>query len=93
MTVAKGFNEIGAPIYRDSLCPTFDDRLREMKSLFCLLMLSTLALTTYAETETPRGFDVGQTLPDISLINLDGEEVRFSDFLGKQYVLYGWASW
>jgi peroxiredoxin len=40
-----------------------------------------------------RGFEKGQTLPDISLINLEGEEVRFSDFLGKQYVLYGWASW
>ena len=40
-----------------------------------------------------RGFETGQTLPDISLIDLKGREVRFSDFLGKQYVLYGWSSW
>ncbi len=40
-----------------------------------------------------RGFEVGQTLPDIPLIDLEGNEVRFSDFLGKRYVIYGWASW
>lgn len=40
-----------------------------------------------------RGFREGQTLPDIPLINLKGEEVRLGQFLGKQYVLYGWASW
>lgn len=40
-----------------------------------------------------RGFAVGQTLPDIPLIDLDGNEVRFSAFLGKRYVLFCWASW
>jgi hypothetical protein len=40
-----------------------------------------------------RGFGVGQTVPDIPLINLKGEEVRFSRFLGKQYIVYCWASW
>lgn len=40
-----------------------------------------------------RGFDVGQTLPDVPLIDLDGNEVRFGKFLGKRYILYGWASW
>ena len=40
-----------------------------------------------------RGFGVGETLPDIPLVDLKGEEVRFSQFLGKRYILYCWASW
>lgn len=40
-----------------------------------------------------RGFRPGQTLPDIPLVDTDGEEVRFSRFLGKRYILYVWASW
>ena len=40
-----------------------------------------------------RGFGVGDTLPDIPLYGMDGKEVRFSQFLGKQYILYCWASW
>ncbi|MEX0717520.1 MAG: hypothetical protein WD066_13085 [Planctomycetaceae bacterium] len=40
-----------------------------------------------------RGFQVGQTLPDIPLYDLEGNEVRFSRFLGKQAIVYCWASW
>lgn len=40
-----------------------------------------------------RGFRVGQTLPDIPLYDMQGREVRFSRYLGKQYILYCWASW
>lgn len=40
-----------------------------------------------------RGFRKGQTLPDIPLVDLEGREVRFGQFLGKQYIIYGWASW
>lgn len=40
-----------------------------------------------------RGFGVGDTLPDIPLVDMDGKEVRFSRFLGKKYILYCWASW
>jgi hypothetical protein len=40
-----------------------------------------------------RGFRAGQTLPDIPLYDLNGQETRFSQFLGKQYILYCWASW
>ncbi|MEM7599854.1 MAG: hypothetical protein AAF357_00385 [Verrucomicrobiota bacterium] len=47
----------------------------------------------HAEWGPGRGFNPGQTLPDIPLIDLDGEEVRFDRFLGKRYILYGWASW
>ena len=27
------------------------------------------------------------------LVDLNGNEVRFSQFLGKRYILYVWASW
>ena len=40
-----------------------------------------------------RGFRPGQTLPDIPLMDLQGREVRFCRYLGKQYIIYCWASW
>lgn len=40
-----------------------------------------------------RGFSKGETLPDIPLVDVAGNEVRFSKFLGKRYILYCWASW
>ena len=40
-----------------------------------------------------RGFRKGDTLPDIPLVDVAGNEVRFSQFLGKRYILYCWASW
>lgn len=40
-----------------------------------------------------RGFRPGQTLPDIPLTDVKGNEVRFSAFLGKKYIIYCWASW
>ncbi len=46
-----------------------------------------------AEWGEGRGFGKGQTLPDIPLVDLKGNEVRFSQFLGKRYILYCWASW
>lgn len=46
-----------------------------------------------ADWGSGRGFRVGQTLPDIPLIDLEGREVRFSEFLGKRCIIYCWASW
>ncbi|MBC8289342.1 MAG: hypothetical protein H8E37_03405 [Planctomycetes bacterium] len=40
-----------------------------------------------------RGFRRGDTLPDIPLMDMQGREVRFSQFLGKRYIIYCWASW
>lgn len=42
---------------------------------------------------TGRGFNLGETVPDIPLVGMDGQEVRFSEYLGKRYILYCWASW
>ena len=46
-----------------------------------------------ADWQEGRGFRKGETLPDIPLVDLEGNEVRFSQFLGKRYILYCWASW
>ncbi|MDP6467747.1 MAG: hypothetical protein QF918_08405 [Pirellulaceae bacterium] len=40
-----------------------------------------------------RGFGKGETLPDIPFVDVAGNEVRFSQYLGKRYILYCWASW
>jgi hypothetical protein len=47
----------------------------------------------HADWGPDRGFRFGQTLPDIPLTDLEGHEVRFSQFLGTRYILYCWASW
>ncbi|GAB5441811.1 MAG: hypothetical protein Fues2KO_21600 [Fuerstiella sp.] len=49
--------------------------------------------TYHAAWGKGRGFNVGQTVPDIPLLDMNGKEVRFSRFLGKRYILYCWASW
>ena len=46
-----------------------------------------------AEWGRGRGFGKGETLPDIPLVNVGGNEVRFLQYLGKRYILYCWASW
>ncbi|MCP4787702.1 MAG: hypothetical protein GY903_29965 [Fuerstiella sp.] len=40
-----------------------------------------------------RGFRQGDAVPDLPFVDLDGNEVRLSQFLGKRYILYCWASW
>lgn len=42
---------------------------------------------------TGRGFAKGETLPDLPFYDLEGNEARFGQFLGKRYVIYVWASW
>ena len=39
------------------------------------------------------GINKGQLAPDITLTTLDGEEVKLSDFRGKNVVLNFWATW
>ena len=37
--------------------------------------------------------DVGDQLPDITLPNLSGVPVSLRSFLGKNHILFMWASW
>ncbi len=39
------------------------------------------------------GIQKGNRAPDFQLLNLDGEEVRLSDYLGKKVILNFWATW
>ena len=39
------------------------------------------------------GLNKGDLAPDITMTNLDGEEVKLSDFRGKKVVLNFWATW
>ena len=39
------------------------------------------------------GLEKGQTAPDFTLINLQGEEVTLSELQGKKVVLNFWATW
>jgi hypothetical protein len=56
--------------------------------------LDAAGISAYNDTwDKGRGFRAGQTLPDIPLYDMQGQEVRFSKFLGKQYIVYCWASW
>lgn len=36
---------------------------------------------------------VGQSLPDLTLPDLNGQPVRLADFRGKRLLLYVWGSW
>ena len=75
--------------------------IMQQRILTPLLMgIVTLGMTTSTTAQSKkvqpwpkdRGFNVGQTVPDIPLYDMKGNEVRFSRYLGKQYILYVWAS-
>jgi peroxiredoxin len=39
------------------------------------------------------GLNLGDTHPDFSLPNLNGDAVRLSDFRRKHLLIFMWASW
>jgi peroxiredoxin len=39
------------------------------------------------------GINAGELAPDITMTNLNGEEVKLSDFRGKKVILNFWATW
>lgn len=71
-------------------------RSKTRQVLGCVVIVASLAVSGLAKEASGgagRGFGVGQTVPDIPLVDLQGKEVRFSEFLGKRYIIYCWASW
>lgn len=36
---------------------------------------------------------VGQSLPDIALVDLDGHTARLRDYSGSKLLVFMWASW
>lgn len=45
------------------------------------------------DVSIPIGLKVGNRAPNFTLQNLDGEEVKLSDYRGKTVLLNFWASW
>jgi peroxiredoxin len=37
--------------------------------------------------------DVGATMPDVSLRDLDGQVRRLADYRGRPVLIFMWASW
>ena len=44
-------------------------------------------------TAAVSAIDVGDTVPDVTLQNMQGESVAISQFIGKKLVVFNWASW
>lgn len=44
-------------------------------------------------SDTPKIRRVGDKMPELVLENILGGEIRLSDFAGKKYIIYMWASW
>lgn len=42
---------------------------------------------------TTRFLDVGDQLPEISLPDLDGEQLALSSYAGEKLIVFMWASW
>lgn len=68
--------------------------------LVCEFVDTTDEPTGNAQTETEKtsdiektGLQIGETAPDFTLLNVQGEEMTLSDFRGKKVILNFWASW
>lgn len=44
-------------------------------------------------SDIPKTLRVGDKMPELVLENIQGGEVQLSDFAGKKYIVYMWASW
>lgn len=87
---------LSASILRSSLSVQFVDDDRTVKITFTAHSAGSEVndIPAYnADWGPGRGFRQGDTVPDLPFVDLDGNEVRFSQFLGKRYILYCWASW
>ena len=96
--VQSASGDQGLYVEADALARTMGFSVQKTENRISLLPRSPQALhrqvAAYNANWGPgRGFEVGQTLPDIPLYDMQGREVRFSRFLGQKYILYCWASW
>lgn len=51
------------------------------------------AILTAMAVIFPQNVQVGNSVPDVSLTDMDGKAVRLSQFRGKKLILFNWASW
>lgn len=45
------------------------------------------------EIKADEGTNIGNKIPDISFIDLEGKEVKLSDFRGENLIINSWAAW
>ena len=58
-----------------------------------LFMLAVVILGKYTYDQFAQPFPTGDTAPDFSLADLDGNSVRLSDLKGQPLLVHFWATW
>jgi len=62
-------------------------------SLAVVVVLGFSGLLWYAARQMELSVDVGDHAPNISLVNLDGQNVSLDDYRGRVVLVDFWASW
>lgn len=64
-----------------------------------MIAFGVYGFTTIGENENAviipegKGYNVGQTAPDMQLVSITGERMKLSDYRGKMVLIDFWASW
>lgn len=61
--------------------------------MLCALLLCLAAASYAAVAKTPGEVEIGQTLPEATLLGLNGPTRKLSEFRGRPLIINVWASW
>lgn len=101
LPIERGIGLFGSGSHKQTSIQALDDTLgmRHVRLLLrllsgCLWVLM-LGGTTFARTATggPKMVEIGQSLPDIVMIGLNGPGRPISSFRGRLLIINVWASW
>jgi thiol-disulfide isomerase/thioredoxin len=70
-----------------------DARSRPSWAALAVLVVWLSTATTVAPAKTPGEVEVGQALPEATLLGLNGPSRKLSEFRGKPLIINVWASW
>ncbi len=68
-------------------------RQRVLRTVLCALLLWPGASAIAVFAKTPGEVEIGQTLPEATLLGLNGPSRSLSEFRGKPLIINVWASW
>jgi thiol-disulfide isomerase/thioredoxin len=68
-------------------------RSRLSRILLAALVVCLPAVTAIAPAKTPGEVEIGQPLPEATLLGLNGPSRKLSEFRGKPLIINVWASW
>ncbi len=68
-------------------------RQRVLRTVLCALLLWPGASAIAVFAKTPGEVEIGQMLPEATLLGLNGPSRRLSEFRGKPLIINVWASW